>query len=256
MQYKENELIAIKEFLYKIADDQLIIGHRNSEWTGLGPMVEEDIAFSSIAQDKIGQSQHIYEILHSLGEAEPDTIAFTRNAVNFKSSHITEFPIGEYDFSLMRNFLFNHAERIRFDMLAESTLEPLKLLAKKYRGEIKYHVMHSDIWVKQLGQANEESHQRMQTALNETFNLALGIFEESEYASNLKELGIFEGETVLQDKWLDEITPIIEMATLNIPDKSTWQPAYGGRKGFHTEYLQPMLDEMGEVFRLDPKAEW
>ncbi len=256
MQYKDNEIKAIKEFLYKIADDQLIIGHRNSEWTGLGPMVEEDIAFSSIAQDKIGQSQHIYEILHTLGEAEPDTIAFTRNAADFKSSHITEFPIGEYDFSLMRNFLFNHAERIRFDMLTESTLEPLKLLAKKYRGEIKYHVMHSDIWVKQLGQANEESHQRMQIALNETFNLALGIFEESNFAKILKELGIFAGEKVLQDKWLDEIKPIIDMATLNIPDKSKWQQAYGGRYGFHTEYLQPMLDEMGEVFRLDPKAEW
>jgi ring-1,2-phenylacetyl-CoA epoxidase subunit PaaC len=256
MQYKDNELRAVKEFLYKIADDQLIIGHRNSEWTGLGPMVEEDIAFSSIAQDKIGQSQHIYEILHSLGEAEPDTIAFTRNASDFKSSHITEFPIGEYDFSLMRNFLFNHAERIRFDMLAGSTLEPLAQLAKKYRGEVKYHIMHSDTWIKQLGQANEESHTRMQTALNETFNSALGIFEESEFAVTLKELGVFEGEKVLQDKWLTEIKPILEGATLVIPEAPTWKPAYGGRKGYHTEYLQPLLDEMGEVFRLDTKAEW
>jgi ring-1,2-phenylacetyl-CoA epoxidase subunit PaaC len=256
MQYKENELRAIKEFLYKIADDQLIIGHRNSEWTGLGPMVEEDIAFSSIAQDKIGQSQHIYEILHTLGEALPDTIAFTRNAADFKSSHITEYPIGEYDFSLMRNFLFNHAERIRFDMLAGSALEPLAQLAKKYRGEVKYHVMHSDTWIKQLGKANEESHGRMQSALNETFNLALGIFEESEFAATLKELGIFDGENILQEKWVEEITPILASANLVIPDRSVWQPVYGGRKGYHTEYLQPMLDEMGEVFRLDPKAEW
>ncbi len=256
MEYKVNELKAIKEFLYKIADDQLIIGHRNSEWTGLGPMVEEDIAFSSIAQDKIGQSQHIYEILHSFGEAEPDTIAFTRNAADFKSSHITEFPIGEYDFSLMRNFLFNHAERIRFDMLAGSNLEPLAQLAKKYRGEVKYHVMHAGTWIKQLGLANEESRARMQTALNETFNLALGIFEESEYASTLKELGVFEGERVLQDKWIEEISPILVGASLVIPDQASWQPVYGGRKGYHTEYLQPMLDEMGEVFRLDPKAEW
>lgn len=256
MNFNDTQLKAIKEFLYKIADDQLIIGHRNSEWTGLGPMVEEDIAFSSIAQDKIGQSLHIYEILHSLGEAEPDIIAFTRNAADFKSSHITEFPIGEYDFSLMRNFLFNHAERIRFDMLASSTLEPLAQLAKKYRGEVKYHVMHSGTWVRQLGQANEESHARMQTVLNETFNLALGIFEESEFAETLKELGVFEGEKVLQDKWIEEISPILVSASLVIPDKSSWQPVYGGRKGYHTEYLQPMLDEMGEVFRLDPTAEW
>lgn len=256
MGYSENELKAVKEFLYKIADDQLIIGHRNSEWTGLGPMVEEDIAFSSIAQDKIGQAQHIYEILHSLGEADADTIAFTRGAKDFKSSHLTEYPIGEYDFSLMRNFLFNHAEQLRFEMLANSALEPLAQLAKKYRGEIKYHTMHSDIWIKQLGRANEESHARMQTALNNTFNAALGIFEESEFADTLRELKIFDGEKQLQVKWLEIIKPIIEQSGLKIPEESSWQPEYGGRKGYHTEYLEPLLMEMGEVFRLDPKAEW
>ena len=256
MQYNETELKAVKEFLYKIADDQLIIGHRNSEWTGLGPLVEEDIAFSSIAQDKIGQAQHIYEILHTLGEADADTIAFTRNAADFKSCHLVEYPIGEYDFSLMRNFLFNHAEKIRFEMLADTSLEQLAKLAKKYRGEIKYHTMHSDTWITQLGRANEESHARMQTALNETFNLALGIFEESEFADTLKELNIFEGESALQNRWLEAITPLLEKASLVIPERSAWQPVYGGRKGYHTEYLEPLLEEMGEVFRLDPKAEW
>lgn len=256
MNYSESQLKAVKEFLYKIADDQLIIGHRNSEWTGLGPLVEEDIAFSSIAQDKIGQAQHIYEILHSLGEADADTIAFTRNAADFKSCHLVEYPIGEYDFSLMRNFLFNHAEQIRFEMLANSGLEPLAKLAKKYRGEVKYHTMHANTWVKQLGRANEESHARMQTALNETFNLALGIFEESEFADTLKELNIFPGEKVLENKWVEVITPLLEQSNLVLPEPQTWQPVYGGRKGFHTEYLEPMLEEMGEVFRLDPKAEW
>lgn len=256
MKYTEEQLKAVKEFLYKIADDQLIIGHRISEWTGLGPLVEEDIAFSSIAQDKIGQSQHIYEILHTMGEADADTIAFTRNAADYKCCHFAEYPIGEYDFSLMRNFLFNHAEQVRFDMLTGTSLEQLALLAKKYRGEIKYHTMHSDTWIKQLGRANEESHARMQTALNESFNLALGIFEESEYADTLKELNIFDGEKALQDKWFEVVAPLLEKASLVIPDKSSWQPAYGGRKGYHTEFLQPLLDEMGAVFRLDPKAEW
>lgn len=256
MKYNDEQLKAVKEFLYKIADDQLIIGHRNSEWTGLGPMVEEDIAFSSIAQDKIGQSQHIYEILHTLGEADTDTIAFTRNSADFKCCQFVEYPIGEYDFSLMRNFLFNHAEQLRFEMLAGSSLEQLALLAKKYRGEIKYHTMHGNTWIKQLGRANEESHARMQSALNETFDLALGIFEESEFADSLKELNIFAGEKVLQAKWLDTITPLLQNASLEIPESSAWHPAYGGRKGHHTEFLQPLLDEMGEVFRLDPKAEW
>lgn len=256
MKYNEQELAAVKEFLYKIADDQLIIGHRDSEWTGLGPILEEDIAFSSIAQDKIGQSQHIYEILHTLGEQDADTIAFTRNAKDYKCCHLVEYPIGEYDFSLMRNFLFNHAEQIRFEMLTGSSLEQLTKLAKKYRGEIKYHTMHSDTWVKQLGSANEESRARMQTALNECFNLALGIFEESENADTLKSLGVFQGEKALQDKWIETITPVLEKSSLKIPGKNEWTPVYGGRKGYHSEYFQPLLDEMTVVFRLDPKAEW
>jgi ring-1,2-phenylacetyl-CoA epoxidase subunit PaaC len=256
MKYTSEQLSAIKEFLYKVADDQLIIGHRNSEWTGLGPILEEDIAFSSIAQDKIGQSLHIYEILQSLGEQEPDIIAFTREAKDFKCCRFVEYPIGEYDFSLMRNFLFNHAEMARFEMLATSSFEPLANLAKKYKGEIKYHVMHADTWVKQLGNANTESHARMQAVLNESFNLALGIFEENEFAETLIGLKIFEGESILKEKWLNVITPVLEKASLKLPDKSDWSPVYGGRKGQHTEYLQPMLDEMGAVFRLDPKAEW
>ncbi len=256
MSINTGEMKDIKEFLYKIADDQLIIGHRNSEWTGLGPVLEEDIAFSSIAQDKIGQSLHIYEILHSMGEEVPDIIAFARKAKDFRCSHLTEYPIGEYDFSLMRNFFFNHAEHLRFEMLASSSLEPLANLAKKYKGEIKYHIMHSDTWVKQLGRANEESHTRMQSALDKTFNLALGIFEESDFADALREVKVFDGESVLQDKWFEEISSILDKAGLVIPERSKWVPSYGGRKGQHTEYLEPMLEEMGEVFRLDPKAEW
>lgn len=247
---------ALKDFLYKIADDQLIIGHRNSEWTGLGPILEEDIAFSSIAQDKIGQSQHIYELLHTLGEKDADTIAFTRNNNDYKCCHLVEHPIGEYDFSLIRNFFFNHAEELRFGMLSSSSYEPLGKLAKKYRGEIKYHIMHSDTWIGQLAKASEESKLRLQTAIDTHFNLALGIFEDGQSANTLNEMKIFEGESVLKDKWLEKITQLLNNSGLSVPDKAAWNPAYGGRKGFHSEYLQPLLNEMGEVFRLDPKAEW
>jgi len=256
MNYNKQQAAAIKDLLYKIADDQLIIGHRNSEWTGLGPILEEDIAFSSIAQDKIGQSQHIYGILHTLGEKDPDTIAFTRGVKEFKCCHFVEYPIGEYDFSLMRNFLFNHAEAARFDMLSGSSFEPIQKLAKKYRGEIKYHTMHSDTWIKQLARATDESHNRMQKVLNDSFNLALGIFEESEHYGVLHEMKVFEGENSLKSKWLETIIPIFESALLKIPGQDSWKPSLGGRKGLHTGYLPALLDEMCEVFKIDPKAEW
>jgi ring-1,2-phenylacetyl-CoA epoxidase subunit PaaC len=255
IDYSETELKALKEFLYKLADDQLIIGHRNSEWTGLGPVLEEDIAFSSIAQDKIGQAFQIYSILNSLGEPEPDIAAFTRNANDFKCCKLVEYPIGEYDFSLIRNFFFNHSELIRFEILSESAFEPLAKLAYKIKGEIKYHVMHSDVWIKQLGK-NPESKERLQSAINNNFNLALGIFEESGNEDILDFRNVFGGEKKLQNRWINSIGEVLNQANFTLPEKSAWQPEYGGRKGSHTEYLQPLIDEMGEVFRIDPKAEW
>jgi ring-1,2-phenylacetyl-CoA epoxidase subunit PaaC len=256
MNFTDTQITAIKELLFKIADDELIIGHRNSEWTGLGPILEEDIAFSSIAQDKLGQSLAVYNLLHSLGEKEPDELGFGRTLNEFKCCHLTEYPNGEYDFSLIRHFLFSHSENIRYEMLAESSFEPAAKIAKKFRGEIKYHVMHADTWIKQLGAGTDESRLRIQKALNDSFNLALGIFEPGEYEDELSEMKVFEGEKILQQKWIGEITPVIEKSGLRLPDISTWNPSYGGRKGKHTDYLQQLLDEMAEVFRIDPEAEW
>jgi ring-1,2-phenylacetyl-CoA epoxidase subunit PaaC len=246
----------IKELLYKMADDMLIIGHRNSEWTGLGPILEEDIAFSSMAQDKIGQSQALFQLLHELGEQEPDTVAFTRNANQFHNSRFVELPNGDYAYSTVRHFLYDIADQLRFEMLANSTYEPLAKVARKIKGELKYHVFHANTWMTKLGAATEESHARMQSALNEAWNEALGMFEESEYEQQLISEKIFEGEAELKKRWLGVISPILTKATLTIPDESTWQPAYGGRKGIHTEHLQPLLDEMSEVFKIDPTAEW
>lgn len=250
-----NEL-AIKELLYKIADDQLILGHRNSEWTGFGPLLEEDIAFSSMAQDKVGQSYALYTILHSLGEQEPDTVAFTRNAEQFHNSIFTELPNGEYDFSLIRHFLYDTSEIIRFDMLTESSFQPLAELAVKVRAELRYHTLHANTWVKQLGSATEESVSRLQKSLEYALPYALGMFEESPYEQELIDAGVFAGEKKLQEKWLEKISAIINETRLQLPDLHTVEPVLGGRMGKYSEHLQPLLNEMSEVFRIDPTAEW
>jgi len=250
------EQLAIKELLYKMADDQLIIGHRNSEWTGLGPILEEDIAFSSMAQDKVGQSHALYKLLHELGESEPDIVAFSRNAPQFHCCQFVELPIGEYDFSLIRHFLFDTAEQIRFEMLSQSSYEPLALLAKKIKGEIKYHTMHANIWVKQLGSANEEAVTKMQHSLDLCMPFALGIFEKSPFEEVLIAEKIFDGEDVLKKKWIERIEEVLTKTDLIPSDIKQTTPALGGRVGLHTEFLQPLLDEMSEVFRLDPSAEW
>lgn len=248
--------IALKELLYKIADDQLILGHRNSEWTGFGPLLEEDIAFSSMAQDKIGQSYALYQMLQTLGERDPDTVAFTRNASQFHNCMLVELPNGEYDFSLIRHFLYDTAEAIRFEMLSESSYQPLADISKKIRAELRYHTLHANTWIKQLGSATTESISRLQNSLNLAMPYALGMFEESAYEKDLITSKIFGGEQALKERWIKKVEDIIGQTNLHLPDWKTVQPVLGGRMGTHSEHLQPLLDEMSEVFKIDPAAEW
>ncbi|MBL7776989.1 MAG: phenylacetate-CoA oxygenase subunit PaaC [Chitinophagales bacterium] len=248
---------ALQQLLYKMADDALIIGHRNSEWTGIGPMLEEDLAFSSMAQDKIGHALALYTILHEhLGQPHPDKLGFMRSEAEFTCCQLVELPIGEYDFSLMRHFLFDHAELLRYEMLTNSSFLPLAQLAKKVKGEIKYHVLHADTFLKQLARGTEESKARMQSGLNYTWPYALGIFEATDNEQDLTAQNVFTGEEELKKRWLEKVSLIINNAGLTVPKVEESKIVYGGRKGYHSEYLKPLLDEMTEVVRLDPSAEW
>lgn len=250
------EAAAIKELLYKIADDQLILGHRNSEWTGFGPLLEEDIAFSSMAQDKVGQSLALYSILHEMGEQSPDMVAFMRNADQFHSCILVELPNGEYDFSLIRHFLYDTALAIRFEFLKNSSFQPLAELSSKISGELRYHTLHANTWIKQLGSATLESVHRLQSSLEFALPYAMGIFEASPFEQELIEGGIFEGEKLLQERWQQKVEEVLQQTHLTLPDWHLYAPVTGGRKGKHSEYLQPLLDEMSEVIKIDPSAEW
>ncbi len=247
---------ALADLCYRMADDELILAHRHSEWTGLGPILEEDIAFSSIAQDKLGHAQALYTIMHAhCGEPEPDVAAFMRNAEQMRCSHFVELPIGEYDFSLVRHFLFDVAEYVRWTALIESSVEPIAKLARKIHGELKYHLYHAQTWMVQLGaKGNEESHARMQTALREAWPYALGMFEQGNHEQALIDEGIYIGEASTQERWTAMVIELLASSTLEIP--SSTEAHLGGRKGYHTDHLQPLLDEMTEVYRIDPSATW
>lgn len=246
----------LKELIYKIADDQLILGHRNSEWTGFGPLLEEDIAFSSMAQDKIGHSLAMFNLLHELGEQEPDTVAFTRSAGQYHNSILVELPNGEYDFSLVRHFLYDTAEGLRFEALLSSSYPPLAQVARKIHGELRYHTLHARTFIRKLGSATEESISRMQGSLDKVLPYAMGLFEPSPYEEALIQDGIFTGEKALQQQWQNEVEKTISETHLTLPAWSSISPTYGGRVGKHSEHLQPLLDEMSAVFRIDPIAEW
>jgi ring-1,2-phenylacetyl-CoA epoxidase subunit PaaC len=121
---------------------------------------------------------------------------------------------------------------------------------------LRYHTLHANTWVKQLGSATEESVSRLQSSLDQLMPYALGIFEESPYEKELIALGIFAGEKELKERWITKVEAIIQQTNLQLPDLKLIQSQVGGRIGKHSTHLQPLLDEMSEVFRIDPGAEW
>jgi ring-1,2-phenylacetyl-CoA epoxidase subunit PaaC len=248
---------AIKDLLYRLADDELIIGHRNSEWTGIGPILEEDIAFSSMAQDEVGHAQAFYIILHELlEEPAPDTIAFARHESDFRSCHLVEMPIGGYAFSLVRHALYDTAEAVRLNALNRSAFRPLAELSKKLAREERYHQLHAQTWLRQLGRSTEDANQRLQTALNEAYPLAFGIFEPTAYHDEIVSSGLQVSEAELEAEWKEQVDALIIGAGLQVPQVSDKTVGYGGRQGKHTKHLAPLLSEMTEVFVIDPAAAW
>ena len=249
---------ALKQLLFNMADDLLIIGHRNSEWTGIGPVLEEDIAFASMAQDKIGQAQALYQLIHEGFNTEsPDLLGFNRKENEFYSCHFVELPIGEYDFSLVRHFLFDQAQFLRMNDLKDSSHEELKAVSLKFLPELKYHIMHADIWMEQLAtNGNEESHARLQSSINELYPISFGLFENYEGENNLIKNKVYSVEKELKEVFINTIKEKCKSFNLELPETNSIENYLGGRKAFHTDHLAPLLKEMTEVFNIEPTAEW
>lgn len=246
---------ALKDLLFRMADDALIIAHRHSEWTGLGPLLEEDIAFSSIAQDKLGHALSLYQLLQDLGEGDPDSMAFGRHARDFRCCMFVELPNGEYDFSIVRQYLFDTAEYLRYEMLTRSSFTPLATLAKKIQGEIRYHLYHGRTMIARLG-GYEGSVARMQAATDLAMPWAYSIFEEGASEKSLIEERVFEGEEKLKRAWQESVEETLKSAGLTPASATDTTIHNGGRSGKHTEFLTPLLLEMTEVYRIDPAAQW
>lgn len=255
----------LARYLLHLADDQLMMGHRNSEWTGLGPILEEDIAFSSVAQDQVGHALAFYEYLQQeCGMDDPDQTAFNRPENLLLSSWLVEQPIGDYAFSLVRHWCYDHAVGLRYESLAQIQDQTLQALATKLRGEVKYHTFHANSWMKSLLQGSEESRLRMLTALKEIWPLALGLFEAwSGEEALMQESGSsgkpwYPGEKHLQQQWQDMALDSLSSwgVQVEVLGLRTMDPVCGGRQGYHSEHLAPLLEEMTAVFRLDPQAEW
>jgi ring-1,2-phenylacetyl-CoA epoxidase subunit PaaC len=233
-----------------------VLGHRLSQWCGHAPILEEDIALTNIALDLIGQAS-LY--LHLAGETEgkernEDTLAYFREAIDFRNLQIVELPIGDFAVTIVRQFLFDAFSLHQLEQLKDSKHEELAGISAKEYKEVRYHVRHSSEWVQRLGDGTEESHSRAQKALDDLWRFTPEMFESDEIEQRLVAEGIAADVKRIEPQWRSMVTDVLNRATLKIPDSPPMMT--GGRRGRHTEYLGHMLADMQIVARSHPGAEW
>ncbi len=254
---------AVQSLLLSLADDELMLGHRNSEWTGYAPILEEDIAFSNIAQDELGHSMVWYSLYEQLAGRTPDEMAFEREWNDFTCCRFVTYPKGDFAYTVVRQYLFDEAEQVRLKAFANSSYVPIKEASVKILREEAYHLLHIKGLIERLGDATEESHRRMQAALDTAFPQSLGMFEILEGENDLIAAGVFPGNKKLQSEWLRRVVPVLTGASLAVPVKDPdgacsiqASPDFGGRKRNQTEHLRQLVDDLQAVYRMVPGAKW
>lgn len=244
------------EYLVRLGDDSLILGHRLSEWCGHGPILEEDIAMTNIALDLIGQATSIFKYA---GEVEgkgrnEDDIAFLRFDREYKNLLLVEQPNGDFGMTMMRQFLFDAYRKLLFERLVNSSDAQLAAIAEKSLKETKYHLKHSAEWIIRLGDGTEESHNRVQDSLNTLWRYTSELFYSDEVDQELTKSGVLPSMSELKNEWGTYVKNIFAEATLTIPDNNWTQE--GGRKGMHSEHLGYILAELQYMQRAYPGMEW
>jgi ring-1,2-phenylacetyl-CoA epoxidase subunit PaaC len=260
----ENFTKPLHTLLLALADDEFILGYRNSEWTGIAPMLEEDVAFSSMAQDEIGHARLMYQMLEAETGISADKIAYARQPEEFLSCKLMDHRKLDWAHAVARQFLYDTADHVRLGALSRSSYTPLANASQKIIREEKYHLMHGDMWLNRLATLSDDSRQRLIDALDIIWPDAFGIFEELPGESDLVEQGILpEPNSRLSAEWLAEIAPYFLNLDLPFPAveesgtyRPTVEPVYGGRRGQHTSEFTELWEEMTSVYRLDPEAVW
>ena len=247
------DLKTLRETLTSLADDELILGHRDSEWCGHAPILEEDIAFANLALDEIGHANLWLALLARLEDADPqsfaDRLSFWREAADFRCAQMLELPRGDWAFSILRHYLFDAAEIERLAALSQYSYTPLAEAAAKIQTEELYHLRHTRLWVRRLGLGTSESHQRLQAALNQLWPYTSQLFELTNEPGG-PVLGVDFRQARLA--WEAQVLPFLAECELSLPQG---QPLALDRQQ-HSQHLAVMLAEMQSVARLDPQAEW
>ncbi len=243
-----NDLI---DYTLHLADNALILGHRNSEWCGHGPVLEQDIAITNISLDLIGQARNFYQYAATLkadGSTE-DSLAYLRDETEFKNSLLVELPKGDWAVTILRQFFFSTYQYFLYQQLQNNKDPQLAAIAAKALKEVTYHLRWSSEWVIRLGDGTEESRNRILKAIDELWPYTGELFQPGDYE---KQSGITL--SLLKNEWEKKVKEIFEEATLTVPETGNIQT--GGKQGKHSKHLTAILAELQLLQRTHPGAEW
>jgi ring-1,2-phenylacetyl-CoA epoxidase subunit PaaC len=267
-------------FIYSLhlADNALILGQRNSEWTGHGPVLEQDIAITNILLDLIGQSRYLYDYAATLynglnedqkqqaehliprqwksynREMQEDDLAFLRDEHQYLNLLITELPRGDWATTVLRQFFFSAFQFYYYEELKNSADIQLSAIAEKSLKEVAYHLRWSSEWVIRLGDGTEESTKRIKNALADLWSFTGEMFLPTDYEEQAANEGIGVAVNSLKQKWMTKVNSVFSEAMLEVP-KSGWMQG-GGKQGKHTEYMGYLLSEMQYLQRTFPNSVW
>jgi ring-1,2-phenylacetyl-CoA epoxidase subunit PaaC len=244
----------LEELRLALADDEFVLGYWDSEWTGIAPLLEEDVAMSSLAQDEIGHARAYYGLLAELTGRDADAIAYDRGPDDFRHCRLLDHPRTDWAFTMARRYLYDTADAIRLAVLVESAYRPLAELVAKIRREETYHLAHADGWLRRLAAAEGEGRERLEATLVALSPDAATVFTPLGGEAALVTAGILPASTAeLERRWRDAIRPTFATLGLAMPGPAV-DPARGRRD--HSDAFRWLWGEFTAVRRLDPAAIW
>lgn len=240
----------LKNYMLHLADDSLVMSQRLSEWTGHGPVLEQDIALTNIALDYLGQARNFYQYAAVLtgDEATEDSLAMLRLEHEFKNHLLVELPNGHWGQTVLKVYFFSAYQKQLMQQLLSSLDEQVRGIAEKSLKEVSYHLRWSREWVLRLGDGTEESHERMRQAMEEVWMYTGELFERPNYHQGWVDYN------AIKTAWMEEINQTFGAATLEVPALAFFQTS--GLHGRHTEHLGYLLAEMQYLQRAYPNSEW
>ena len=244
-------------YLLGIADDAMVYAQRLGEWLTNAPQIEEDMALANISLDLLGQARGLYAHIGELdgtGRSE-DEFAMLRDERQWRNVHLVEQERADFGFEMARLLWFSAYQVELYAVAADSSDEIFRAVAAKATKEVAYHHDHAHQWLVRLGDGTEESHERMQTALEAVLPYLAELFDDDPVSIAAAEAGAGVLPSTLHDAVVTRVAAVVEEATLTLPNDSRWR-SRGGRQGVHSAPMGYLLAEMQHVARSHPGATW